>query len=249
MYQYNSRQMIARSIWLDKIMSIPDSKLSPSTKIVVSALSYDFATRGVAHTEMIKIWVPNLSDYSGLCRKTVGQHLDYLSQIGAIIKERRPERRADGVTITRVWITFVAQFYPDIQLVLPDRPQRKERQRISIRCPHCGEYHNLQQRALYFCTGCSSQIEELIEIKEIENRAPGAEELARLDRDVAAIEKCGADVAMIPDEAIDEFGSAEATLNASPIEIARVIEAREELANEASEHTKGWYAIWEESEE
>lgn len=179
-YKYSSRQLVQRSAWLDRVMALPDGKLAPTTKVVVNALSHDFAVRGEKHTQMSKIWLPNLADYSGLSTKTVGQHVDYLSSVGAVMKEIRRERGEDRTTRPRIWIAFSPQFCPDILLILPDRPQRKDRQRVPIQCPHCGEYHTLRAYTTYYCTGCSSEIEELRETKEIENCAPGAESKEQL---------------------------------------------------------------------
>lgn len=187
-YQYDSRQMVGRAVWIDKVMALPDGKLAPTTKIVVNAISYDFASRGISHVQLTKIWIPNLAEYCGLCTKTVAHHLDYLSSVGAINKEIKRERKADGATVPRIWASFTSQFYPEIVLALPDRPQRKDRQRVPIRCPHCNEYHSLQARTTYVCMGCSSQIEELTEIKEIKNQPPGAGQLARLDELVETCE-------------------------------------------------------------
>jgi DNA-directed RNA polymerase subunit RPC12/RpoP len=190
-YKYGERQMIARMVWLDKVMALPDGKMSPTTKVVIAALSEDFAVRGIPHTQMSKLWIDGgLTSYSGLNKKTVGQHIDILANAGAYIKERRIEKKPDGVTVPRIWGAFSAQFYPVILVNLPDRATRKERQRVSIRCPHCGEYHNLQRYSFVHCGGCGVEIEEMRETEEIENVAPCVrpDELARLDQQVEAYE-------------------------------------------------------------
>jgi hypothetical protein len=231
---YSPEKEQARMTWLlHKVACLPNTKIDWVVKGVVIGLSNDFSRRGVPHGQLSKVWYPNIAEQAGLSVDSVKAGISQLAKLAAIQKEVRwEEDEKTHARKKRVWVAFTPQFLVNPAELLADAPERNRGgKRMSVQCPHCGEYHPLAKRTTFTCTGCGGQIDEMTLMETIDNVPPDEldeqtnqqqhkELLEKLD---TLIENADAyyDAVDIPDDVVDELGSAKAALDASPMDIAK----------------------------
>jgi hypothetical protein len=225
--------ILTRNIWfLDKVMPIANNRLDATTKMVTFGISQEFIRMGVSHSQLTKIWYPNVADNAGLSQESVVSGVSKLAKAQAITKETKyipcgptkEKKKRTFIAFTPLFLTNPALVFSEVQI------SNHGGKRESIRCPHCDEYHPLKQRSTITCSGCGSVIEELTKVVTLDNAAPTPEVrtdeerqvLARLDELIEATDTYY-DAAEIDDEAVEAMGGAEKALAASPREIAEVM--------------------------
>jgi hypothetical protein len=228
---YSSDKEQARMAWLlHKVACIPNNKLDWVTKGVVVGISNEFARLGVPHGQLTKVWYPNIAEQSGLSIESVKGGITKLEKVKAIIKEVRAEYNKDTRERNkRVWLSFTPEFLVNPANLFVDAPSSNHGgKRMSVCCPHCGQYHPLHKITSFYCTGCGGMIDHLTETQTVENVSPREEEetedkhralLARLDMLIDSSDNYY-DAATIPDDVVDEMGGAQVVLQADPLELA-----------------------------
>src|SRR5579859_1935979 len=218
--QADRSPLAIRNSWLhDKVFAIPSTKLDWSTKGVVFGISQEFIRRRLPHTQLTKIWYPNIADNSGLSNETVKSCVMKLHKAQAIVKEVKFE--TDPVTKERkkrVWIAFTPLFIDDpFQLYGEVEESGHGGKRVKRHKGCGGEIVNL-------CTTCGQthipNSETYIDNVDELSQQPDGQTLptmAELDRDYAYL-----DASDIPDDIAESMG-VENALNASAREIGKYI--------------------------
>src|SRR5579859_875455 len=95
-------RLATRNDWLlNKVACIPNTKLNAVTKLVVLGISQEFVRLNVPHTQLTKVWYPNIADHCGLSVDAIGSSVKKLLECHAIIKDKECEK---GTKKTRVCV-------------------------------------------------------------------------------------------------------------------------------------------------
>lgn len=217
--------------WLDSLMCIPSERCNGSLKTFVYALEQHYRRispeQSGKYIGMRKLWMQDVYDRCGMPKSTCSRMLPRLEEVEAV-SIQRPTEGVKGMK-TRIYMHFNPLFLAEPGVFFPTAHLGKNGfthggGRTPVKCPHCQEYHELERRTTFTCSGCGSPIDELTKKKMIPNPSP--EECANgiialptmdeIDEMYQFAESCD-----IPDDIYEEQG--ERLMSLSAPEISKLI--------------------------
>src|SRR5579859_1784638 len=206
-------RLATRNDWLlNKVACIPNNKLDAVTKLVVLGISQEFVRLNAPHSQLTKVWYPNIADHCGLSVQTVNSSVSKLSKCHAIIKETKCEKQS---RIRRTWVAFTPEFLINPALLFTDVEESNHGGKRVKRHKGCGG------QIVNLCTACGQTHIPDSEVYYQEEGEPerNQELLTKLDAQIELTDKYY-EASQIDDDVVDAMGGPEQALAASPREIA-----------------------------
>lgn len=154
--------------WIDKLLAVPASVMSPSQKVTLRAASKALQHAGRNGQELTQIESWNLCKTVGQSKDTFLDNLKYLSEkVGVLQKKTERAFCEDGSCTTNLYIG-PTDLIADPEKYHVEKPRNHGGERLL--CPHC-QSDRLQKKVTITCMGCGAVLDE--HSSEVNKPEPG----------------------------------------------------------------------------